>query len=867
MPGGSTLENLAITETFYGWFTKTNEIINELNSTVGSGVSGAGISGDNLIITLLDGSTIDAGAVIGPQGVGIASGGLSGDNLIITLQNGTTFDVGNVRGPQGSTGFQGPVGSTGDTGATGEAGAGVPTGGLVGYALVKKTNTDRDTEWKDLGLQVKASPGNIGGWESKKIESIVGEGPLTSGRNRFPRWSPNLYLSEVHVGRGKSLDGNTGLFDVAGYLGNSSGYDDGVTAGIKVLNFFESLKRFEGNTYFYATGDTGDCQGEILDAPPGFYWNRMKYFPTAKLQPIYISNHSVIDQYVLYVSSYIGGATANTFANAQKRRGTYGFFGLLPINSFPSGTPESHLTSLSRTGFVQGSTCAYYFRPGGGSAATAGSVLAITKTDENFNTDATTHINGSYTGDFIRGVTAGRTGPIGLFVSAAGPNGVSGGTTVDPGWYYLMSEFIPAAWFSIGSNIDHIGTADSYLSGENSDRVVLTHTDAGDDHDGAIGLFGLNGFELAPYGETISGVIPEPFNPSCYLGVPVVKGVGSDTRALLHPTGLPPHLWYNFGFSGGSADGRFVTGASGGSNSGGIQLGPHLGLHSYDVSGQTAEISPDGGIVIRAQNRQQASAPRIAVSVISTSNAKENLVTFEPGIKTVAAPACSFNCDTIFGASFYASSGEFNYTLGFTAGTGPDQRTQECPVYCCPGSTYAYFKAAGLLSDAQTDAGNGEVDDFIDAQSAGTTGSFLPSEPWRVVYDFDTFGFTGGTAPDTSVRYSCANTYGYVCRSGTPGYAGCSDPRGCTPHGNACTSYGTFNAGLGALPANNSDAQGGTTDPPTSRTISIFVNTGEQHHTLWFGSNKGVTGYNHLIWHTDTYGCTSGTTFPVYEGP
>jgi len=142
MPGGSTLENLAITETFYGWFTKTNEIINELNSTVGSGVSGAGISGDNLIITLLDGSTIDAGAVIGPQGVGIASGGLSGDNLIITLQNGTTFDVGNVRGPQGSTGFQGPVGSTGDTGATGEAGAGVPTGGLVGYALVKKTQTE-----------------------------------------------------------------------------------------------------------------------------------------------------------------------------------------------------------------------------------------------------------------------------------------------------------------------------------------------------------------------------------------------------------------------------------------------------------------------------------------------------------------------------------------------------------------------------------------------------------------------------------------------------------------------------------------------------------------------------------------------------
>ena len=70
MPGGSTLENLAITETFYGWFTKTNEIINELNSQVGNGISGAGVTGGSLVITLIDGSTIDAGAVIGPQGVG-----------------------------------------------------------------------------------------------------------------------------------------------------------------------------------------------------------------------------------------------------------------------------------------------------------------------------------------------------------------------------------------------------------------------------------------------------------------------------------------------------------------------------------------------------------------------------------------------------------------------------------------------------------------------------------------------------------------------------------------------------------------------------------------------------------------------------
>lgn len=862
MPGGSTLENLAITETFYGWFTKTNEIINELNSTVGSGVSGAGISGDNLIITLIDGSTIDAGNVIGPQGVGIASGGLSGDNLIITLQNGATFDVGNVRGPQGSTGNQGPIGATGFTGNTGEAGLGVPTGGLIGYALVKKTNVDRETEWKDLGLQVKASPGQVGGWETKKIENILGEGPLTSGRNRFPRWSPNMYLSEVHTGISTALDGSTGFFEVAGYLGNSSGYDDGVTAGIKVLNFFESIKRFEGNTYFFAstgsssvTGALAECQGRLLDAPPGFYWNRMKYFPTIKLQPIYVSNYSVIDQYTMYVTGYATGATSSSAANQKKRRGTYGFFGMLPINSFPSGTPESTLTSLDRNGFVQGSTCAFYFRPDDGIAATSGNVLAVTKSDANFNTVSNTHINASYTGDFIREVTPGRTGPIGLFSSAAGPRGISGGFTVDPGWYYIMTEFIPAAWFSIGSDLDNVGTGDAYYSGLHSDRVLFTHTDASlqiQRHD----MFGLNGFELAPYNHDVGEGIPKPFTPTCYLGVPVVKGVGTATRDLQHPTGLPPHLWYNFGFSGGSADGRFVTGASGGSNSGGIQFGPHLGLHSYDVSGQTAEISPDGGIVIRAQNAEQGSAPRIAISVISTSNAAENLVTFEPGIKAVAAPSCIFNCNTIFDTTHFTDSNH-NYDLGHTSGTGPDPETGECPIYCCPGTTYAYWNSQGLLNDAQSVNGN------IDQNSAGSTGIFLPTAPWNIVYDFDEYGFTGGTASNLCVDFSCANTYGYVCRES---HASCSTPGGCIPHGNNCAQYGSCTS-LGALVANSDSADGGTTDPPSSRTISIFVNEGEQHHDLWFGASSSVTGSNHLIWHTASFGCTTGITFNKYEGP
>ncbi|HAW80632.1 MAG TPA: hypothetical protein DCX27_13525, partial [Balneola sp.] len=135
MPG-YTLSNLGITETFYGWFTKTNDIIAQLNSVSGQGVSSAGLSGDNLIITLIDGSTFDAGSAIGPTGDSVAGAAITNGELIFTLNSGTVINVGNVVGPTGTTGAIGPAGSTGHTGASGPAGEGVPTGGNVGYALV-----------------------------------------------------------------------------------------------------------------------------------------------------------------------------------------------------------------------------------------------------------------------------------------------------------------------------------------------------------------------------------------------------------------------------------------------------------------------------------------------------------------------------------------------------------------------------------------------------------------------------------------------------------------------------------------------------------------------------------------------------------
>tara|TARA_R110001592_G_scaffold1805_14_gene10960 strand:+ start:49513 stop:51924 length:2412 start_codon:yes stop_codon:yes gene_type:complete len=62
----------------------------------------------------------------GPQGdgnAGISSATISGVDLILTLTDSTTVNAGNVQGPQGAQGVAGPTGSTGAAGATGAAGS------------------------------------------------------------------------------------------------------------------------------------------------------------------------------------------------------------------------------------------------------------------------------------------------------------------------------------------------------------------------------------------------------------------------------------------------------------------------------------------------------------------------------------------------------------------------------------------------------------------------------------------------------------------------------------------------------------------------------------------------------------------------
>ena len=89
------------------------EIPNTITATIGGlisrGVKAVEVTdGGRLVFTLTDGSTVDVGSVVGPQG-----------------EKGST----GAQGPKGDTGAQGPKGEPGAQGPKGETGAQGPKGG------------------------------------------------------------------------------------------------------------------------------------------------------------------------------------------------------------------------------------------------------------------------------------------------------------------------------------------------------------------------------------------------------------------------------------------------------------------------------------------------------------------------------------------------------------------------------------------------------------------------------------------------------------------------------------------------------------------------------------------------------------------
>lgn len=110
------------------------------NGQDGISVTGAVVNGSgNLIITLSNSQTINAGFVVGPQGAQGPSGPQGA-----TGATGATGPAG-PQGPTGATGPQGPIGATGATGPAGATGATGPQGlpGPVGCStanFVVKSN-------------------------------------------------------------------------------------------------------------------------------------------------------------------------------------------------------------------------------------------------------------------------------------------------------------------------------------------------------------------------------------------------------------------------------------------------------------------------------------------------------------------------------------------------------------------------------------------------------------------------------------------------------------------------------------------------------------------------------------------------------
>ena len=121
----------------------------------GVSVTNATVTGANLIITLSNSTTINAGNVQGPQGdvgpqgdgnAGISTAVVNGSgNLIITLNDSTVIDAGNVKG---ATGPKGDTGNAGVNGTDGTDGVGITNVTLVGGNLVLDYS---NTSTQDIG--------------------------------------------------------------------------------------------------------------------------------------------------------------------------------------------------------------------------------------------------------------------------------------------------------------------------------------------------------------------------------------------------------------------------------------------------------------------------------------------------------------------------------------------------------------------------------------------------------------------------------------------------------------------------------------------------------------------------------------------
>jgi hypothetical protein len=275
------------------------------------GIAGASVmsgtvnASGHLIITKTDGTTIDAGSVLGPQGIqgtqgiqgiqgltgsaglGITSTTVNGSgHLIVTRSDGSTLDAGSVIGPQGA---QGVKGDTGATGVQGPAGTSYTVNNKSGqvqvYGLGATTQAGYDLEVDIANKANKLStPRNIAlSGKVTGLTSFDGSGNVTmlttlngvttndvaEGTNQY--FTQARARSALSAGTGLSFNAATGVFSLNA---NSDQINEGTNNLYFTNNRFDNRLGQSTLAQFSDVANTSPTTGQAL------VWNGNVWAPT-----------------------------------------------------------------------------------------------------------------------------------------------------------------------------------------------------------------------------------------------------------------------------------------------------------------------------------------------------------------------------------------------------------------------------------------------------------------------------------------------------------------------------------------------------------------------------------------------------------
>ena len=226
----------------------------------GVSVSNVDATSGNLIVTLSDASTIDAGNVQGPQGpqgnvgpqgdgnAGISSATVTAGNLVLTLNDSTTIDAGNVEGPQG---------------ATGDAGVGITSVSLVGGNLQL---TYSNTSTQDVGnIQGPAGSNGTNGVDGNAgVDGVSVSTATVNGSGNLILTLSNA--STIDAGNVKGADGAAGDVDQTLSLVGNVITISGSDSNVDLTSALGSVASNYGNTEVQAYLDAQGYSNVDLDA-------------------------------------------------------------------------------------------------------------------------------------------------------------------------------------------------------------------------------------------------------------------------------------------------------------------------------------------------------------------------------------------------------------------------------------------------------------------------------------------------------------------------------------------------------------------------------------------------------------------------